>query len=284
MKKLKLVYIKNEFLHLLEGNPRKILDPDAKEKLKGLIKEHNFQEPLQIFKEKKGGYSILCGNHRWQAGCELGMKEFPCIVYEGTREEALARAISDNKSNLWTEWDIPGLKDMIAEIDTGDFDIGLTGFEQKELDEMFGYEDKGLKEINEIDLDKEEDTSMEVLSFLIPKPIKKNIEQWIEYITGGEAVIRKFPSVELDLSKFISRGNLPKTKISEDEAFYAFIALSFFNYLKQIKYYDDKKLFKMDFIGTQEQIKKIFFAIDERIKQYDKVPRNPKMTALLDLL
>lgn len=139
MKKLEIKYIHKDKLCLLEGNPRKIIDPKSSDKLKTLIKEHGFQNPLQVFKEKTNRYSILCGNHRYKAGCELGIKEFPCIVYEGSRNKALARAISDNKSNLWTDWDIPALKDFFAEIDIGDFDIELTGFTEDELKGMFDF-------------------------------------------------------------------------------------------------------------------------------------------------
>lgn len=69
----------------------------------------------------------------------LGMKEYPCILFTGTRNEALARNIADNKSNEWTEWSYPELKDMITELDTGEFDIELTGFTNEELEDIITY-------------------------------------------------------------------------------------------------------------------------------------------------
>ena len=60
-------------------------------------------------KEKSGQYSNLCGNHRFVAARDLGIEKFPCIVYQGSREM------------LW-----PALKDMVYDLDTGDFDIELT--------------------------------------------------------------------------------------------------------------------------------------------------------------
>ena len=50
----------------------------------------------------------------------------------------LAANIAANKHG--GEWDIPLLKDMFTEIDNGEFDIELTGFEKDELKEMFDYE------------------------------------------------------------------------------------------------------------------------------------------------
>lgn len=146
MKKLEIVYINKKDLALLENNPRKIIDKDGVKKLKNLIKKHGFQNPLQVYKEKTGINTIICGNHRFKAGLDLKMEEFPCIVYEENRKKALARAISDNISNTWTEFDIPGLKDIFSDLDDGNFDMSLTGFDDDEIKEMFDFESKDIKE------------------------------------------------------------------------------------------------------------------------------------------
>ncbi|MCX6224212.1 MAG: ParB/RepB/Spo0J family partition protein [Bacteroidia bacterium] len=136
--KLEIIYLPVSSLVKLPGNPRKDTDPEAINKLAALIKAHGFQNPLQVFKEN-GKYTIIAGNHRFDAGMTLSMIEFPCLVYTGNKKAALARAISDNKSNAWTDWDFPLLKDMCIELDNaGDFDMFTTGFEQIELNEMFG--------------------------------------------------------------------------------------------------------------------------------------------------
>jgi ParB-like chromosome segregation protein Spo0J len=134
-KRLEIVYLSASALVKLPGNPRRDKDPKAVERLSKLIQLHGFQNPLQVFAEN-GKYTILCGNHRFDAGLSLGMTEFPCIVYTGDRKAALARAISDNRSNEWTEWDVPIMKDLILELDTGDFDIHLTGFDTHEIELM----------------------------------------------------------------------------------------------------------------------------------------------------
>lgn len=155
MKKLKLIYLNKDQLIKLENNPRRIIDQDGKKKLVKLIKSHGFQNPLQAYKEKSGQYSILAGNHRFEAGLDLNMKEFPCIIYEGNRKKAIARAISDNKSSTWTEFDIPLLKDHFTDLDDGDFDMSLTGFDDDEIKGMFDFDsepgegDDDIPEVNE---------------------------------------------------------------------------------------------------------------------------------------
>ena len=155
--KLKIQYVKSDKLIPLEGNPRRRTDPDAIDKLVLLIKEHGFQNPLQVY-ENHGNYEIICGNHRYEAGAKAGMLEFPVIVYSGSRSKALARAISDNRSNDWTEWDYPSLKDMVADIDTGEFGIELTGFSEKELTDLFeggDKEDESPEDFDDLDEDLE---------------------------------------------------------------------------------------------------------------------------------
>lgn len=133
--RLEIIYLSSSDLVKLPGNPRKDKDPKAIERLAKLIKAHGFQNPLNVYKENRK-YLIIVGNHRFDAGLSLGMMEFPCIVYEGDKKAALARAISDNRSSEWTEWDTPILKELFIELDTGDFDIHLTGFNSHELELM----------------------------------------------------------------------------------------------------------------------------------------------------
>lgn len=135
MEKIEIIYLPKSQLKKLGGNPRKKKDPKAIEKLARQIEAHGFQNPLQVWKDKKA-YTILCGNHRYDAGLTLGMTEFPCIVYQGTWEEAQARSIADNKSNEWTEWDLEFLKPELIDLDTGLFDMKLTGFDRHEIELM----------------------------------------------------------------------------------------------------------------------------------------------------
>ena len=138
-KKLSIKYFPASSLTTFPGNPRKVKDPDALKKLTKLIEAHGFQNPLQVWQSDGVNY-ILCGNHRFKAACVLGYTEFPCIVYAGTKEEALARVIGDNRSSEWTEWEYPLLKEMVVELDLGHLDIEITGFTAEELGGIFDYQ------------------------------------------------------------------------------------------------------------------------------------------------
>jgi hypothetical protein len=133
--KLEIIYLPIADLVKLKGNPRIDTDPKAIERLAKLIQAHGFQNPLQVYKEN-GKHTILAGNHRFDAGLSLGMKEFPCIVYEGNRKQALARAISDNQSATWTDFDLPVLKELLIDLDDGSLDMSITGFNSHELELM----------------------------------------------------------------------------------------------------------------------------------------------------
>ncbi len=136
-KKIQIIQIHKSKLFPLEGNPRQIVDENAVAKLRKLIKGHGFRGVLEVLKNRKGKWEIIIGNHRFDAGVLEGITEFPCQEFKGTRKQALARALSDNKSSEWTDWDYPKLKDIITEIDDGKTDMEMTGFEKEEIDEMF---------------------------------------------------------------------------------------------------------------------------------------------------
>jgi DNA modification methylase len=149
--RLELIYIKSDKLKKLDNNPRVQIDDGATKKLRALIREHGFQNPLQVWREN-GKYTILCGNHRYGAGMLEGMREFPCIEYKGTKQEAIARAISDNKSNEWTDWAGDELAMLLRELETADFSIPeFTGFDQGEIEALLGdLEVEGLTDADDV--------------------------------------------------------------------------------------------------------------------------------------
>lgn len=131
MTKLEIIYLPATDLQSLPGNPRKDKVKDAHARLCNLISKHGFRNPLEIWRDEDGQWNIIAGNHRFEAGKSVGITEFPCTVYTGTRAEAIARAISDNASSEWTEWDAELLKVQIGEIQ--DLDLDITGLDDKFL-------------------------------------------------------------------------------------------------------------------------------------------------------
>ena len=61
---------------------------------------------------------------RLKASRELGLEEVPCIVVSDLTEKQIRElALLDNKTNEIAEWDFDMLRDELADLDMGDFDI-----------------------------------------------------------------------------------------------------------------------------------------------------------------
>jgi len=120
-------------------NPRKDLEPGdiEYEKLKKSILAFGEVDPI-IWNEKTG--NIVGGHQRFKVLRDMGQEDFDVSVVNLKPSEEGALNIALNK--ISGEWDYPKLKDLISEIDTGEFDIEVTGFDADELKELFGFESK----------------------------------------------------------------------------------------------------------------------------------------------
>jgi ParB-like chromosome segregation protein Spo0J len=114
-------------------NPRKNLKPGDPEyeKIKRSIQEFGYVEPI-IWNKRTG--NVVGGHQRLKILNELGEKEIDCVIVDmdETREKALNIALN----KISGQWDMPLLKDLLQELDTGAFDMALTGFDVQELEEM----------------------------------------------------------------------------------------------------------------------------------------------------
>lgn len=81
-------------------------------------------------------YQILAGHARVKAAEKLGLKEVPVIVVPLSGDEATAYLIADNRLAEESGWDRSLLKDLISELDHGAFELSLTGFDAKQLEEL----------------------------------------------------------------------------------------------------------------------------------------------------
>lgn len=112
-------------------NPRK--NEDAIRVVKRSIKEFGFQQPLVIDTNKE----IIVGHTRFEAAKKLGFEDVPCIVAENlSAEQIKAYRIMDNKSAEYSGWNTDLLTQEIIELLETDYDLALTGFTQKELQDM----------------------------------------------------------------------------------------------------------------------------------------------------
>lgn len=110
-------------------NPR-IHPESAITKLVKSVQEFGWTNPILVSKD---GY-ILAGHARLKAAEKAGLKEVPVIYLPLAGDKALAYMIADNKLQDETDWNYPDLKDLLQELDTGAFDIELTGFGLEEIE------------------------------------------------------------------------------------------------------------------------------------------------------
>jgi len=125
--------IKIESIKPAKYNPRKDLKPGDPEyeKLKKSITEFDMVEPL-VWNKRTG--NLVGGHQRLKILQEMGASEVDVSVVDlpPSREKALNLALN----KIQGDWDLPKLKDLLEELDTGDFDMEITGFDDKEIENL----------------------------------------------------------------------------------------------------------------------------------------------------
>jgi ParB-like chromosome segregation protein Spo0J len=114
-------------------NPRRDLQPgDADyEKLKKSILEFDIVEPL-VWNKKSS--NLVGGHQRLKILKELGHQEVEVSVVDLPDDKEKALNLALNK--ISGEWDFPKLKDILEQLDTGDMDMEITGFDLKEIEDL----------------------------------------------------------------------------------------------------------------------------------------------------
>jgi DNA modification methylase len=122
-----------EKLYPAAYNPRKDLQPGDPEyeKLKRSMQEFGYVEPIVWNKRTR---NIVGGHQRYKVLLDTGAQEIDCVVVDldETKEKALNIALN----KISGDWDMPKLKDILQELDTGEFDLELTGFDMDEIEEL----------------------------------------------------------------------------------------------------------------------------------------------------
>jgi len=122
------------------NNPRKLSDI-AIEKVAKSIKEFGFRQPIVVDKDKV----IVVGHTRYRASKKLGYKQVPITIAENlTKEQINAYRIADNRTNEEAKWDDELLKTELKELDYKDFDLKMTGFDDKQINDLLFEEKQGL--------------------------------------------------------------------------------------------------------------------------------------------
>ena len=118
------------------GNPRNPNTHPTKqiEMLAHIINAQGWRAPITV--SNRSGY-VVRGHGRLAAARFLGVSEVP-VDFQDYADEASewADLIADNRIAELAEIDGPFLKDLLQDIDTGELDMALTGFDERELERM----------------------------------------------------------------------------------------------------------------------------------------------------
>jgi DNA modification methylase len=113
-------------------NARKI-PASAVDKVTASIKEFGWRQPIVVDREAV----IICGHTRLLAARKLGMEQVPVHVAENlSPAQVRAYRLMDNRSHEETDWNLEFLGPELEELRDLDFDLTLTGFEERELDDL----------------------------------------------------------------------------------------------------------------------------------------------------
>lgn len=114
-------------------NPRRDLQPNDREyqALRRSLQEFGAVEPLVV--NKRTGH-LVGGHQRLQVMKDLGHKEVPVVEVDldARREKALNVALN----KITGKWDKKKLREVLVDIDSGDLDLEMTGFDSAELQDL----------------------------------------------------------------------------------------------------------------------------------------------------
>ncbi len=107
-------------------------------KLRSSLREFGFINPVIIDRD----YNVIAGHGRIMAAKEEGIKEVPCVFVDYlTEAQKKAYILADNRMAMDAGWDEELLRIEIESLQGADFDIGLTGFDENDLADLFGNDD-----------------------------------------------------------------------------------------------------------------------------------------------
>ena len=107
--------------------------PEQVDQIAASIKEFGFNNPVLIDKKNV----IIAGHGRVMAARKLELKEVPTVRLEHlTETQKKAFILADNKIAMNAGWDEELLALELKDLDDVMFDLNLTGFDGKELDEL----------------------------------------------------------------------------------------------------------------------------------------------------
>jgi DNA modification methylase len=112
-------------------NPRK--NDAAVDRMCASIREYGFKIPVLA----RSSGEVVDGHLRLKAARKLGITEAPVILCdEWSEAQVKAFRLMVNRSVGWAEWDDELLAQELADLKGLDFDLSLTGFDDREIDDF----------------------------------------------------------------------------------------------------------------------------------------------------
>lgn len=119
-------------------------------KLRSSLREFGFINPVIVDRE----FNVIAGHGRILAAKEEGITEVPCVFVDYlTSAQKKAYILADNRMAMDAGWDEELLRVEIEALQAESFDVGLTGFDEKELSILFDKDNDA--EEDDFDVDAE---------------------------------------------------------------------------------------------------------------------------------
>lgn len=117
-------------------------------KLRSSLREFGFINPVIIDRD----YNVIAGHGRIMAAREEGITEVPCVFVDYlTEAQKKAYILADNRMALDAGWDEEMLRVELEALQAEDIDLGLTGFDEKELAAFFDTADDAQDDDYDVD-------------------------------------------------------------------------------------------------------------------------------------
>jgi len=131
-------------------NPNQHSDKQI-ELLAKIIEHQGWRVPITV--SKRSGF-VVRGHGRLQAAEILGVEKVP-VDYQDYASEAeeWADLIADNRLSELSHMDNQMLKDLIQEIDSGEIDLTLTGYDESEIERLMTQHFEAPDEFEMLDVD-----------------------------------------------------------------------------------------------------------------------------------
>ena len=116
-----------------ERNPR--MNDHVVQQLAVSIQTYGFLNPIIV---QKSTNKIIAGHTRYKAATLLNLPTVPVIFADLDDTKAKAFAIADNKLGELATWDESVLMDLLTELKEEDYDLSHMGYDELELEGLFG--------------------------------------------------------------------------------------------------------------------------------------------------